>query len=241
METNLSLTLSTLVQQQQLLQPHQVIQIYMSLFMKENFSGFRTGVQSNPPPVVKSMPPPVAKSIPQPVAESVPPPVAESVPPPVAKSVSSPSPLQQMTFETAMGFLRSATLGGKTDNLCSPSACVVLGKPTRVGTGSFNLMQSVRPPVEQSVRPPVEQSVRSPVEQSVRPPMEQSVRPSVEQSSKPPVGQSVNPTVGQSVKPPVEQRVKPPVVQSVKPSVTHNSQALVECLGKAIKALGGRM
>jgi len=51
------------------------------------------------------------------------------------------SPLQQMTFETAMGFLRSATLGGKTDNLCSPSACVVLGKPTRGGTGSFNLMQ----------------------------------------------------------------------------------------------------
>jgi len=51
------------------------------------------------------------------------------------------SPLQQMTFETAMGFLRSATLGGKTDNLSSPSACVVLGKPTRGGTGSFSLMQ----------------------------------------------------------------------------------------------------
>eukprot|EP00090_Calanus_glacialis_P015465 TRINITY_DN24413_c0_g1_i1.p1 TRINITY_DN24413_c0_g1~~TRINITY_DN24413_c0_g1_i1.p1 ORF type:complete len:562 (+),score=235.92 TRINITY_DN24413_c0_g1_i1:241-1686(+) len=51
------------------------------------------------------------------------------------------SPLQQMTFETAMGFLRQATLGGKTDNLTSPSACVVLGKPTRGGTGSFSLMQ----------------------------------------------------------------------------------------------------
>jgi len=52
---------------------------------------------------------------------------------------NNPSPLQQMTFETAMGFLRSATLGGKTDNLISPSACVVIGKPTKGGTGSFGL------------------------------------------------------------------------------------------------------
>merc|ERR1719348_799775 len=52
---------------------------------------------------------------------------------------NNPSPLQQMTFETAMGFLRSATLSGKTDNLISPSACVVIGKPTKGGTGSFGL------------------------------------------------------------------------------------------------------
>lgn len=52
---------------------------------------------------------------------------------------NNPSPLQQMTFETAMGFLRSATLGGKTDSLTSPSACVVLGKPTKGGTGAFGL------------------------------------------------------------------------------------------------------
>jgi len=51
------------------------------------------------------------------------------------------SPLQQMTFETAMGFLRQATLSGKTDSLTSPSACIVLGKPTRGGTGSFSLFQ----------------------------------------------------------------------------------------------------
>ena len=51
------------------------------------------------------------------------------------------SPLQQMTFETAMGFLRQATLGGKTDTLDSPSACIVLGKPTKGGTGSFSLFQ----------------------------------------------------------------------------------------------------
>ena len=51
------------------------------------------------------------------------------------------SPLQQMTFETAMGFLRQATLSGKTDSLTSPSACLVLGKPTLGGTGSFSLIQ----------------------------------------------------------------------------------------------------
>ena len=53
------------------------------------------------------------------------------------------SPLQQMTFETAMGFLRTATLGGRTDTLDSPSACVVLGKPVKGGTGAFTLMQKL--------------------------------------------------------------------------------------------------
>ena len=56
---------------------------------------------------------------------------------------SNSSPLQQMTFETAMGFLRSATLGGKTDTLDSPSACVVLGKPSKGGTGAFTLLQKL--------------------------------------------------------------------------------------------------
>ena len=53
---------------------------------------------------------------------------------------NNPSPLQQMTFETAMGFLRSATLGVKTDFLSSPSACVVLDKPTKGGTGAFGIL-----------------------------------------------------------------------------------------------------
>lgn len=52
---------------------------------------------------------------------------------------NNPSPLQQMTFETAMGFLRDATLGGKTDSLSSPSACLILGKVTKGGTGSFGV------------------------------------------------------------------------------------------------------
>jgi len=56
---------------------------------------------------------------------------------------NNPSPIQQMTFETAMGFLRSATLGGKSDNLSSPSSCLVLGKPCFGGTGSFKLVQKL--------------------------------------------------------------------------------------------------
>jgi DNA-directed RNA polymerase I subunit RPA1 len=56
---------------------------------------------------------------------------------------SNPSPLQQMTFETAMGFLRSATLSARADNLSSPSACIVLGKTTKGGTGSVSLRQKV--------------------------------------------------------------------------------------------------
>ena len=53
------------------------------------------------------------------------------------------SPFQQMTFETAIGFLRSATLGGKSDSLDSPSSCVVIGKPFSCGTGSFKVMQDL--------------------------------------------------------------------------------------------------
>ena len=48
-----------------------------------------------------------------------------------------------MTFETAIGFLRSAALGGKTDNLESPSSCIVMGKPFAGGTGSFKVMQKL--------------------------------------------------------------------------------------------------
>ena len=57
---------------------------------------------------------------------------------------NNPSPLQQMTFETATGFLRSAALGGKSDNLDSPSSCLVLGKPCPGGTGLFKLVQNLK-------------------------------------------------------------------------------------------------
>jgi DNA-directed RNA polymerase I subunit RPA1 len=52
---------------------------------------------------------------------------------------NNPSPLQQMTFETAIGFLRSATLAGKCDTLDSPSARLVVGKPCFGGTGTFKM------------------------------------------------------------------------------------------------------
>ncbi len=54
---------------------------------------------------------------------------------------SNPSPLQQMTFETAIGFLRNATLSAKTDTLDSPSSCIVVGKPCLGGTGAFKVVQ----------------------------------------------------------------------------------------------------
>ena len=56
---------------------------------------------------------------------------------------NNPSPLQQMTFETAIGFLRSATLAGKCDSLDSPSSRLVIGKPCNGGTGSFGVMQKL--------------------------------------------------------------------------------------------------
>ena len=56
---------------------------------------------------------------------------------------NNPSPLQQMTFETAIGFLRTATLAGKCDSLDSPSSRLVIGKPCNGGTGSFGVMQKL--------------------------------------------------------------------------------------------------
>jgi len=56
---------------------------------------------------------------------------------------NNPSPLQQMTFETAMEFLKTATLSGKTDYLSSPSACIVVGKAVKAGTGMVNLRYKI--------------------------------------------------------------------------------------------------
>eukprot|EP00095_Tigriopus_kingsejongensis_P009705 maker-scaffold1466_size39939-snap-gene-0.10 protein:Tk09705 transcript:maker-scaffold1466_size39939-snap-gene-0.10-mRNA-1 annotation:"GH20789" len=63
---------------------------------------------------------------------------------------NNPSPLQQMTFETAISFLRNATLGGKTDTLDSPSACIVLGKPCFGGTSSFKVVQKLMADVKEN-------------------------------------------------------------------------------------------
>uniref|UniRef100_A0A2I4CXF0 DNA-directed RNA polymerase subunit n=1 Tax=Austrofundulus limnaeus TaxID=52670 RepID=A0A2I4CXF0_AUSLI len=57
---------------------------------------------------------------------------------------SNSSPLQQMTFETSYKFLKQATMLGSHDQLVSPSACLVVGKLVRGGTGLFELKQPLQ-------------------------------------------------------------------------------------------------
>lgn len=57
---------------------------------------------------------------------------------------SSSSPLQQMTFETSYKVLKQATMLGSHDELKSPSACLVVGKVVRGGTGLFDLKQPLK-------------------------------------------------------------------------------------------------
>jgi DNA-directed RNA polymerase I subunit RPA1 len=53
------------------------------------------------------------------------------------------SPLQKMSFETTVNFLRSAAVQGDTDSLSSPSSCLVTGRLVKGGTGSFELLQKL--------------------------------------------------------------------------------------------------
>ncbi|KAM4808840.1 DNA-directed RNA polymerase I subunit RPA1 [Rhinophrynus dorsalis] len=57
---------------------------------------------------------------------------------------SSSSPFQQMTFETSYKFLKDATMKGAQDDLQSPSACLVVGKVVKGGTGLFDLKQPMK-------------------------------------------------------------------------------------------------
>ncbi|CAJ1057951.1 LOW QUALITY PROTEIN: DNA-directed RNA polymerase I subunit RPA1 [Xyrichtys novacula] len=57
---------------------------------------------------------------------------------------SNSSPLQQMTFETSYKFLKQATMLGSHDQLASPSACLVVGKVVKGGTGLFELKQPLQ-------------------------------------------------------------------------------------------------
>ncbi|XP_061541184.1 DNA-directed RNA polymerase I subunit RPA1 isoform X1 [Phycodurus eques] len=57
---------------------------------------------------------------------------------------SNSSPLQQMTFETSYKFLKQATMLGSRDQLESPSACLVVGKVVKGGTGLFELKQPLQ-------------------------------------------------------------------------------------------------
>lgn len=55
---------------------------------------------------------------------------------------SSSSPLQKMTFETTMAFMKEALLHGEEDTLTSPSARLVMGCLARGGTGAFDLLMT---------------------------------------------------------------------------------------------------
>ncbi|XP_056410396.1 DNA-directed RNA polymerase I subunit RPA1 isoform X2 [Hyla sarda] len=57
---------------------------------------------------------------------------------------SNSSPFQQMTFETSYKFLKEATMNGAKDSLQSPSACIVVGKVVKGGTGLFDLKQPMK-------------------------------------------------------------------------------------------------
>ncbi|MFH4983311.1 hypothetical protein AB6A40_010020 [Gnathostoma spinigerum] len=53
---------------------------------------------------------------------------------------SSASPLQRMTFETTVGFMREALVHGESDFLSSPSARLVVGGLLNSGTSIFDLL-----------------------------------------------------------------------------------------------------
>nr|XP_033343116.1 DNA-directed RNA polymerase I subunit RPA1 [Megalopta genalis] len=52
----------------------------------------------------------------------------------------SASPLQQISFESSLNFLKYATLQGKQDYLVSPSSRLMLGQPCNSGTGACSLL-----------------------------------------------------------------------------------------------------
>ncbi|XP_068633088.1 DNA-directed RNA polymerase I subunit RPA1 [Battus philenor] len=58
---------------------------------------------------------------------------------------SSTSPLQQMSFESSLIFLKEAVLNAKQDNIRSASSCLMLGQPCRSGTGAFSLQHNSAP------------------------------------------------------------------------------------------------
>lgn len=55
----------------------------------------------------------------------------------------SSSVLAKMSFETVMGFLREAVLHGESDPLLGPSARIVAGRRSNIGTGGFDIVAPV--------------------------------------------------------------------------------------------------
>jgi DNA-directed RNA polymerase I subunit RPA1 len=59
---------------------------------------------------------------------------------------SSVSPFLKMSFETTVGFLRDAVMDRDWDDLRSPSSRIVIGRTSKVGTGSFDVLTKVPVP-----------------------------------------------------------------------------------------------
>lgn len=55
----------------------------------------------------------------------------------------SASPLQQMSFETCLQFLRNAATNANGDRLLSPSSRLMVGLPVKNGTGCFDLFVKI--------------------------------------------------------------------------------------------------
>lgn len=55
----------------------------------------------------------------------------------------SVSPFMKMSFETTVGFLADAVTDGDWDDLSSPSARIVIGRMSKVGTGAFDVLTQV--------------------------------------------------------------------------------------------------
>uniref|UniRef100_A0A182J8W8 DNA-directed RNA polymerase subunit n=1 Tax=Anopheles atroparvus TaxID=41427 RepID=A0A182J8W8_ANOAO len=55
---------------------------------------------------------------------------------------NSASPLQQISFESSVRFLKGAMLKGMGDHLDSPSSRLMVGQPLKLGTGAFTLYSS---------------------------------------------------------------------------------------------------
>lgn len=56
----------------------------------------------------------------------------------------SSSPLQQMSFESSIAFLKAAAVNGRQDNFSSPSSRLMVGQPCKTGTGIFDLLNDPR-------------------------------------------------------------------------------------------------
>ena len=54
------------------------------------------------------------------------------------------SSMLKMSFETTMQFLVESTKGLEVDQLNSASSCLVVGNPTKIGSGAFEVREKVK-------------------------------------------------------------------------------------------------